>query len=231
MILKPTTAAAIEGRTIHPKRRRAPDSIARILQPVSSNAKLGKGRATITRGAWRGFPLFSLTLEERATCPRSCPQWLSCYGNNMRFATRVQHGAALQRALRWELRDLAYRYPNGFAVRLHILGDFYSVAYARFWRAQLHEIPQLHLYGYTHRDPRSTIGGILHEMNISPRCWIRFSDYFDSGAVYGLTASVVQQWPTKPDGIPCPEQTGKTESCLTCGLCWAARKRILFLAH
>lgn len=33
------------------------------------------------------------------------------------------------------------------------------------------------------------------------------------------------------DLIPCPVQTGKTECCATCALCWQTERKIVFLAH
>jgi hypothetical protein len=29
----------------------------------------------------------------------------------------------------------------------------------------------------------------------------------------------------------CPEQTGKTECCATCGACWATDKNVAFMRH
>ena len=51
----------------------------------STNVKLGK---KVTKGIYKGYPIFTLTLEVRKTCPRSCKHWNNCYGNNMPFATR-----------------------------------------------------------------------------------------------------------------------------------------------
>ena len=34
-----------------------------------------------------------------------------------------------------------------------------------------------------------------------------------------------------PDDIQCPQEVGKTESCLTCGLCWQTTKAIKFTKH
>src|SRR3990167_9551526 len=58
-----------------------------VLKRSIDNAKLGKLREW-RAGAFKGMPLYSLTLEERATCERSCNAWSVCYGNNMPFAHR-----------------------------------------------------------------------------------------------------------------------------------------------
>ena len=51
----------------------------------STNIKLGK---KVTRGKLKGFPIYTVTLQERATCPISCKHYSTCYGNNMMFAIR-----------------------------------------------------------------------------------------------------------------------------------------------
>ena len=35
----------------------------------------------------------------------------------------------------------------------------------------------------------------------------------------------------KGKAFVCPVQTGKTDSCGTCGLCWSATKAVVFLTH
>ena len=48
-----------------------------------------------------------------------------------------------------KLRLLDIDHPNGFAVRLHNLGDFYSLQYVALWRRLLARHPALHVWGYT----------------------------------------------------------------------------------
>ena len=129
----------------------------RMLKRAADNAKLGGGRTVRTwqRGPFKGLPLYSLTLEERATCDRSCPVWDLCYGDHMPFASRfdatLDEGRPLMRLLEQELCDLDNRHPEGYSVRLHVLGDFFSLRYVVFWRRSLRRHPGLRAYGYTHR--------------------------------------------------------------------------------
>ena len=129
MRLKENHSALERAVTIHPKMvRSVTDYALRLLKAASSNDKLGKGSNVIQKGRWRDFPMFSLTLEERATCDRSCQQWANCFGNNIRFAHRV--GAddpdLLMLRLNDELDHLSRVHPHGFVIRLHVLGDFFS---------------------------------------------------------------------------------------------------------
>src|SRR5262249_50176189 len=57
--------------------------------------------------------------------------------------------------LEWRLeRDVArlrMKHPDGFVVRLHVLGDFYSVEYVKLWGKLLERHPGLHIFGFTAR--------------------------------------------------------------------------------
>ena len=70
-------------------------------------------------------------------------------------------------------------HPNGFAVRLHNLGDFYSVEYVELWRRLLARHSALHVWGYTARwhsdDPIAAALASLVE-----REWDRFAVRFSN---------------------------------------------------
>lgn len=216
---------ALRGTTIFLKQVKDPCKVTRLLQPASSNKKLGGGKGIVAKGKWRGFPMYSLSLEERATCPSTCQQWRNCYGNNMPFANRIDvKNPSFKSTLTQEVSDLAKKHTNGLLIRLHVLGDFYSVEYVRLWKTLIRKHPNLHVFGYTHRLPTSSIGKEIQSMQ-NDRCWIRWSDQG------GPMSANCDQHGIIAEGITCPEQTGKTESCLTCGLCWATKMPIRFLSH
>jgi hypothetical protein len=60
---------------------------------------------------------------------------------------------------------------------LHVLGDFYSADYVRFWTRALKAFPALHVFGFTAHDPKSEIGARLWDMTKSSyeRFALRFS--------------------------------------------------------
>lgn len=221
--LNPGHTALKTGTTLFLKQVKAPTAVARLLQPASANAKLSGGRGQlISKGKWKGMPMYSLSLEERKTCPKSCQQWANCYGNNMPFANRIDHKhAAFTSSLTTELDSLASKHPQGFVVRLHVLGDFYSVSYAKFWEKALTKYSGLRVFGYTHRPKHSPIGRAVQAMN-DAGAWIRWSD---------ATGEMSANCPPQPGDIVCPEQLGKTAGCGTCGLCWSVDKPIGFLGH
>lgn len=213
------------GRTIFSSRVFDPGEVRRVLKDGHQSRKIGK---FVTKGARRGWPLFTLTLEERATCPRSCKAWGFCYGNNMQAAERIVAGEELECALWNELAELQRQHPGGFMVRLHVLGDFYSLDYVHLWNVALSAFPALHVFGFTARDPvNDEIGQALHRLVTSD--WERFAIRF-SGMDGPLLGS--QLLPdAHPDAVQCPAQTDATDCCGTCGLCWQSKRSIAFARH
>jgi hypothetical protein len=212
------------GRTIFPTRVFDPDEVQRVLKDGHQSRKIGK---FVTKGARRGWPLFTLTLEERATCPRTCLAWSYCYGNNMQAAERITAGPALEEALWNELLALQFAHPKGFMVRLHVLGDFYSLGYVKLWKRALAAFPALHVFGFTARLPGTEIGDALLEMVTEQ--WDRFAVRFSG--MDGPTLGSQLMPDAHPQAIPCPAQTDATDCCATCALCWNSKRSIAFARH
>ena len=213
-----------EVRTKYPSTVR--DAEGFVLRSGGLNAKLGR---KVLKGRWKGMPLFSLTLEERKTCPRSCAMWSNCYGNNMHLAHRHRHGEALQGVLAQNIDALSVKYPQGFVVRLHVLGDFYSPAYVDFWERMIRSYKELNVFGYTARGPTTEIGFGVAYLNyvFKKQFCIRFSGESGAGA-----ASVREHGePVPAMAFLCPEQTGQALSCGACTACWESRKEVSFIRH
>lgn len=181
---------------------------------------------------WQGMPIYSLTLEERATCPANCEQWEICYGNNMPYAHRFDHTHPdFYAEIEKEINILSIRHPHGFLVRLHVLGDFVHQKYVDFWAGLIRKHEELHIYGYTHHRASSPIGNSIADLNRHNhgRFRIRFSD--EAREVFA-TRTIKTKEEAKENEVLCPEQAGLTESCGTCGLCWSQPlKTIAFLEH
>lgn len=208
-----------------------------VLKSARNNRKLSArtSRGRFTKGRFIGFPLYSLTLAERTTCPASCELWGDCYGNGMPFAKRHAVGPALLQAIAADVSTLAERYPAGYVVRLHVLGDFPSVSYVRHWRALVRTVAALRVFGYTHRRPSDPIGrAVVSLVRAYPgRVAILQSDPVAAGRgplpfAYTLARGVTD---AVPGSVICPQQTGRTASCMTCGLCLNGRTSISFIRH
>lgn len=229
---KPLTLASdhpaiIEGRSLfrvsanESKRHKA-----RVLVSGLNSRKIGNA---VTKGALKGFPIHTLTLAERATCPRDCSMWSSCYSNRMPWAIRWPSGADTEAKIEAELADLQERHPSGLLVRLHVLGDFYSSEYVGRWEGWLTQFPALHVFGFTARHDDEIAAAI---QRLAERDWTRWAIRSSDAKQVGLPASKVIGDGDAPDGIMCPAQLHKTAACGSCSLCWSAPdKTILFTAH
>lgn len=218
-----------EGRTKFSKAVQSPND--HILVSGHNNIKIGR---TVRKGHLRGYWIYTLSLEERKTCPRSCQHWQSCYGNNMPFAKRVDHTAPdfltiLEAAIAKVCKQAAKR-GSGALIRLHALGDFFSVEYVGFWRGMLLKHENLAIYGYTAHDPLSVIGMHIQSLRTVRRgaAMIRFSN---GGLGDMSTVSIGSPESCPPNAFVCPEQTGRTLGCDTCGACWGTSKNVAFLEH
>jgi hypothetical protein len=206
-----------------------------VLKSGIHSSKIG-GR--VLKGRWRGLPIYTLTLEERATCPISCRHLRSCFGNKMQWAIRFEHGELFERRLVENAVALARMHPGGYVVRVHVLGDFYSVEYVRLWRAMIETIPELRVFGYTARwedDIGETLRGLVRDH--WNRFAVRFSNAPHQGVAWDMPATLSIELPAQrpADAFVCPEQwtpSGKNaESCSDCGACWSTKKRVCFLQH
>ena len=127
----------------------------------STNKKLLK---TVIKGRFKGYEFLTLTLVERETCPEYCYHWEICYGNNMPFAHRFKHGKDLEERIKKEISELN---PNkNYLIRLHILGDFYSIGYVQLWLDLLDQYLNIAIYGYTAVLHNSNIGKIISNLEL-----------------------------------------------------------------
>ena len=116
----------------------------------------------------------------------------------------------------------------GILVRLHVLGDFFSEEYVKFWWKQLFWNPKLYIFGYTAAE-----GKILEAIQISlnghPRSVIRQSRPHSYDGRNRFAAA--SKYADRVNGFWCPEQRGTVASCADCGLCWSAKKTVIFEDH
>ena len=200
-----------------------------MLKRGKQNKKLGD---KVTVKMWKGMTMYSLSLEERATCPSDCEQWDNCYGDNMPFAHRFNHNSNnFIDYLGVQLDQLNDKHPDGFVVRLHVLGDFYDGKYIVQWQIWLNQFENLRVFGYTHHKADTQLGNMINNVNrLHPQQFrIRYSD--DDSTPFN--ASVVQtsaEALARP-GIVCPEQSKFTDSCATCGYCWSSDQPVVFYEH
>lgn len=143
--------------TMFPTRVFQPSPGSPVLIDGSSNSKIG---GDVLVGSLKGAKIYTLTLEERATCPTSCLLWRGCYGNTMQHPRRWRHGPDLEAQLEREAHELVHR-DGRVLVRLHVLGDFYSIDYVALWERLLLDLPKLHVFGFSAWPENTEIGDAI----------------------------------------------------------------------
>lgn len=222
------TAFIRQARTKFPSRVKPVAEMTNLLVSGHSNVKIGRD---VRKGKHLGYWIYTLSLEERKTCPSSCQHWQSCYGNNMPFAKRIDHtDPAFLPALEAEILQLCQK-RFGVLIRLHALGDFYSSQYVAFWDTMMDRHPNLAVYGYTAHETDTVIGRAvdkLHDRH-GKRWMVRHSN---SKAVFRMKTVSIAHGAARPaDAFICPEQSGKVDNCATCGACWGTTKTVAFMEH
>lgn len=219
--------------TIYPHTVKTPSAGETVLKDGKHNTKIG---GDVLVGWLKGAPIYTLTLEERATCPRSCPLWRGCYGNLLNRSQRFAHGPALMVHLERQLAEIAETHDR-FLVRLHVLGDFWSIEYVSFWRRMLFEHPGLHVFGFTAWGPETEIGGHVAALRgaLPERVWIRHSGR--CGPWGSFTIDFPTERKTLGDAIVCPAQMDANDGsprqvhCGNCAACWSTGRAIVFVEH
>jgi hypothetical protein len=129
-----------------------------------------------------------------------------------------------------ECTELSLDFPDGWLLRLHVLGDFPSLEYVDFWAERLAEHGPLRIFGFTAHERDSQIGQRIHALT-EKFGWRRFAIRFSGGK--GPTRSA-RVWTTPVrekvrDGFHvCPAKMHWAESCARCGLCWTSELNIGF---
>lgn len=231
----PRSAPASATGTLFPNRVEDPRDGISVLKDGRHNSKIG---GDVLKGRLKGARIFTLTLEERETCPRTCHAWRICYGNGMSHSVRWRHGAELQARLIDEISALCAQHDR-VLIRLHVLGDFYSVGYVNLWAELLWRHPNLFVFGFTAWAPPTPIGTSIVRLRLvlPQRFMIRHSGMGGRWGSYVLAdADHAGSVAMFPDAAVCPEQAdamaGKQgRHCGSCALCWQSDLNIVFVPH
>ena len=172
-----------------------------------------------------------VTLEEGKTCPTACALRSRCYGGNMPLAKRiVWRGEKTGEGIAEAIRSAA---PA--MIRLHNLGDFPSISYARNILEAVQSAGSA-AFGFTHWAPETTLGYAIRRW--AKQNWgqfaIRTSYLAGSREPIAERSAVIVTHPDQAiehNAVVCPEQLGQTPSCAECGFCWHSQRPVAFVLH
>ena len=126
-----------------------------MLKRGKQNKKLGD---KVSVKMWKGMTMYSLSLEERATCPLTVRNGTTATVTTCRSLIALITTTHNFIGIREQLSELNDKHPEGFVVRLHVLGDFYDGKYIVQWQLWLHQFENLHVFGYTHHTADLSLG-------------------------------------------------------------------------
>lgn len=227
LILAPDHPAMVEDRPLFPNMVRSATTVDWVLKSGQHSKKLG---SRFSKGDWIGLPIYSLSVPERSTCPPTCKVRDRCYGNRMQIAPRFRVDADLMAKLTTEIENLADMHPDGFAVRLHALGDFSDVGYTRFWLEAVRAVAQLHAFGFTAHTRTSDVGRLIESESAR---WDRFRIRFSGGRdERSASVSADARWGRHEAGVTCPADVEHTDICCgSCAFCVTSRDAVVFKLH
>lgn len=235
--------AMVGNRTLFPSTVVAVDDNFedRLLVSDVNSRKLGK---TVEKGKFKGYEIYSLTLEERATCPSDCNMRSICYGNSMHLARRhrIDDLAFFATLLEDEIREILDGGAPGILIRLHVLGDFPSVEYVNIWKDILEAHPNVAVFGYTHWNFDDPIYDAIDALRTKFKfrfairdSWLDADWSDDPDDLTNIFAAyVIDEIPAgkKFKGVSiCPAQTDATACCATCAYCWESDRAVAFIKH
>ena len=240
MQLSKTEFAIKEHRALFPTTvKRVTDGMGKteLVLKSSTHKKLKK---KISIGKYKVFPMVSLTLEDRATCSTHCVFYDGCYGDNMPFAIRYKIDPSLLIQIEKDLVFYSNKYPLGFLVRLHVLGDFNSISYVKFWERMLIKFKALHIFGYTARHdnmPDKLSRDIATHINrLRSTYGFRFAVRDSNNNSHNFTAlymdtPIAKNKLQNKELFVCPVQLNKVDDCADCCLGWTSLKAVGFINH
>jgi len=187
-----------------------------------------------------------VTYSERDTCPPSCGQRDSCYAD-AGFHTRMTWDKVPQRGVNIdELASKVFRLKANTLWRFNVAGDLPGVGEEIDGAAiskLVHANRGKRGFTYTHKHSARAIkfARFATERGFTVNLSADDAGHADKLAETGLPVAVVvpldtPERTTTPQGRPivvCPAQTRDDVTCMTCGLCQRANRKVIvgFLAH
>ncbi len=181
----------------------------------------------------------TFSLPAYATCPGASAWCLKhCYAARIeRIRPNCRMAYARNLALSLDPETFVHRMLKSLPedtplVRIHVGGDLYSIDYIQAWEEICHARPLTRFWSYTRSWTLSKMLPLLERLKDLPNVQ--------------LFASVDTDMPMPPmgwrkafiaidhraEGIHCPHQQGKAESCLECGYCFKNnRGDVIFTVH
>jgi len=194
---------------------------------------------SIGEGNGKVGDVYTFSLPSRLTCPGA-----STWCRKHCYAYRYErHRPACQRA--YQRNHVLAKNPEEFVrimtgalprlmpcMRIHVAGDFMSVAYVEAWIEVCKAYPQTRFWAYTRSWNVSELLEPLERLRLLPNMELFGSiDPTMPLPPEGWRVAFIEIDP-RAKGILCKEQTKQHPSCLECGYCFRAHSgNVIFKVH
>jgi hypothetical protein len=227
----------LDNRSRYARMVRIPvPGISQILAPATNNPKLSRpSQPRWVAGRWRGMWMFTVYLEELATClSNACPPEVKrlCFAHWVPFAVRWTWCPTFFPALDYNLEEAQHEFREGFTVDLHSSGDFPDLEYLEDWIERLDRFPALHLWGNTAHRRESEIGWEIDCLNRTMRDRVAIHFSGESGDMSSRILGVTIE-PAAATGLfmcPANERHPKA-NCANCAFCVDSTDAFVRLPH
>ena len=181
---------------------------------------------------------FSFSLPSLKTCP-GASSWCKRYCYAFRYEKRRPTCRRAYELNLTKTEDLAefVRVMVGTipriipAFRIHVGGDFFSVAYVESWREIIQAFPQVRFWAYTRSWSDPTLLPALEELRALENVELFAStDPTMPLPPNGWRTAFIDQDP-RSKGLQCPQQEGSLPDCLACGYCFRKGGHVVFKVH
>ncbi len=181
----------------------------------------------ISRGNTKVGKLPSFSLPVLSTCPGKTPFCdRFCYGLRGRFVSERIKQINEQRyeaSLRDDFVDritLEILKADVAGFRLHVVGDFYAVAYIDKWIEIARRLPAVAFFGSTRSWRSVYLRDRLEAFRDLPNVFMRASV---DNTHRDMPGKGWRLWSVEGKGVPCPHDSGLVTSCGSCKRCWTIK--------
>lgn len=183
----------------------------------------------ISRGNLKLGVLPSFSLPVMTTCPGKTPFCdRYCYGLKGNFIlvnVKEANDRRLDATLKGDFVEIIVgeiRKAKSPAFRIHVIGDFYSVEYIEKWIDITEQLPAVVFFGSTRSWRCDFLAEAMKRFRDLENVYLRASvDLTDTTKPDGCGWRL---WSVEGEGMNCPHDVGKAESCFACKRCWTTKE-------
>lgn len=194
---------------------------------------------SISPGNTKLGEVVSFSLPSLISCP-GASSWCrkACYAKGLesRYSNVMKayfRNWALMRNLRLFAKEMIRSLPKTLTcVRIHVSGDFFSAAYVRAWIKICSAFPDTQFWAYTRSWRVAKLAPELEKLRALPNVHLFAS--WDASIPEPLPEGWrVARAEKEITGFRCPHETGRVDTCLSCGYCWKPKTKgsLSFLAR